>query len=113
MENVTPTVHPGLDQAAARRRDYRAVQEADVDGVSVEQAASFLGLSPVRVRELIRGGVLKAERVATSYRWAITTDSLAALAMQRSTGRGLRRLLARRRDRRQSDSGNTPQGGTS
>ena len=86
----------GLDQVAACRRDSHVAHEAGVDGVTIEQAASFLGLSPVRVRECIREGVLKAERVAPSDRWAIDTDSLAALAMRCSTGRGLRRLIRRR-----------------
>ena len=86
----------GLDSAAAWRRDSHVAHGAGVDGVTIEQAASFLGVSPVRVRACIRDGVLKAERVAPSDRWAVDTDSLADLAMQRSTGRGMRRLIRRR-----------------
>jgi len=93
MRTPDTTLTSGLEQAAASRRAFRAEHEPEGDDwVDVAEAATFLGLGEVRVRELIRAGTLPAVQAPTGYTWRIRSEDLGTLAYERSQDRGLRRL---------------------
>jgi hypothetical protein len=67
----------------------------DVDlntGMDVKAAAAHLGLSPQRVRQLIRDGVLPAERLAG--RWVLDREAVRRAAERRTPGRPLSPRMA-------------------